>query len=125
MRRSPIKRGKPLKRTPLRYKPKNSGSNFSQQTKQMSAARFHHRCAMSHGCSGRIETFHHRRLRSSGGQGTVDNALPLCTPAHQQIHANPDWSIRHGLIVRGGREPASVDLFLDCGLECTEDHARQ
>lgn len=54
-----------------------------------------------------IAVYHHRRLRSQGGLGTLDNAAGLCDPCHVHIHANPAESYEAGWLIRGAGRVAS------------------
>lgn len=94
---------------------------FSQETKETAASIVGHRCAVAH-CGGRIDEFHHRQLKSSGGLGVLANCLPLCSKHHLQIHQNPDWAYRHGLMVSRYASPELQPSILWCGLSCHEDH---
>jgi hypothetical protein len=74
------------------------------------------RCAL---CSASNAQEHHRRLRSQGGHDGP--TVPLCLACHIPIvHANPDWSNRHGLILRTGDDPSV--LVTGCPLDCRTDH---
>ena len=62
---------------------------------------------------------HHRRR--AGRVDSVENLLHLSSYAHHGlIHANPDWSYRHGLLLRGKDSPDL--LIVGCPLSCLIDH---
>ena len=55
-------------------------------------------------CVGAMQHFHHRKMRSQGGEHTVHNGLGVCHACHAYIHANPAWSYERGLLIRGRDE---------------------
>ena len=55
-------------------------------------------------CVGAAQHFHHRKMRSQGGEHTVENGLRICHACHSFIHANPAWSYERGLLIRGRDE---------------------
>ena len=62
---------------------------------------------------------HHRRR--AGRVDSVENLLHLSSYAHHQlIHANPDWSYRHGLLLGAGDSPDL--LIVGCDVSCPIDH---
>ena len=48
---------------------------------------------------------HHRKLRSQGGQGTVENGVTLCAACHAWVHANVAAAQASGLIVPSWADP--------------------
>jgi len=43
--------------------------------------------------------FHHRLMRSHGGQHDADNLLHVCSPAHDYIHLHPAESYEAGWLL--------------------------
>lgn len=127
-RRTPLKRTefkrRPAKpREPKPSKPSRAGVNFTEKVKARVRLRAHGCCeAGLAGCTGAIEQFHHRLMKSQGGKGTLSNALGVCHRCHAAIHANPKWAYLHGLLVRSHHEPHEVKPFAGCGLACRENH---
>lgn len=96
---------------------------FPEKVKNEVARRYRMRCALGlPGCSGLIQEFHHRRLRSQGGLGLEENCLPLCLHCHGTAHSRRDWAHRHGIIVSSQRDPAEVGVYTRCDLDCLEEH---
>lgn len=59
---------------------------------------------------------HHRRPRSMGGSRRKDTNLPanglsVCVPCHCAIESDRDEALRHGWLVRQGRDPKLVPVF--------------
>ena len=53
---------------------------------------------------------HHRRLRSQGGQHTVENLLWVHDYCHDTIHQHPAISYRQGMLVHSWDDPADVPV---------------
>lgn len=137
----PLKRFTPLKRTSTlqrggwrpkqrprdaKVKPRadGQGRDFSQRTKTRAASHAGFRCRLGlPGCRGHIEEFHHRKKRSQGGDGQLENCLPLCGYCHHVIHrVEVDWAYRHGLLVRRNADPARIGAYTACDVDCPVDH---
>ncbi len=118
MKRVALRRGKGLKRTPLKPSKGNLGASrrrlspFSTKRRKYQAE-FHAaseavRYRSGAMCEARIENVctvraihvHHRLMRSSGGGNQVANLLHLCRACHEFIHAHPEWSRERGFILR-------------------------
>ena len=56
-------------------------------------------------CAGRAHHWHHRVLRSQGGEHTVPNGLGVCDPCHRAIHADTARSYDNGWLVHGFNDP--------------------
>jgi hypothetical protein len=115
-----VKRGKPLKRTPLarktplRAKPPESGEPQKAKTRvravnpKRKAQRFARDfgdhadfirslpCVVGAGCTGGIEA-HHEPPRGSGGRRS--DLVPVCTGHHRERHSKgrPAFELRYGL----------------------------
>lgn len=141
MKRSELKRKAPLRRTAFKTttqqlkrvrareskpSPRRDGVNFTEKVKEKARYRAGFQCEVGGpSCNHRIEQFHHRRMRSQGGVGTLVNCLCVCSPCHTLIHQKTDWSYRHGLLVKSWLEPHEVDVHADCGSGCTRNHLAQ
>jgi hypothetical protein len=131
MRRTAIKSTtQNLKRARIREAkpkpPRRDGVNFPEKIKEKARYRAGFQCEVKgpH-CNGRIEQFHHRRMRSQGGVGTLVNCLCVCGPDHTLIHQKTDWAYRHGLLVKSWLEPHEVDVHAACGTDCARNHLAQ
>lgn len=62
-------------------------------------------------CTGSMQEWHHRKLRSQGGGHEVVNGLGVCAGCHRAIHADPSRAYEHGWLVRGYHEPADMPVF--------------
>jgi hypothetical protein len=129
VKRSPIKRKSDKPRRVLvdgeivkarqRKQAARNNTSFGYKVKQKMSSEWSFQCAM---CKQPIQEFHHRKMRSQNGKGTAANCLPLCTRHHNMVHKHPDWSYRHGLLVRASADPKDVQVFSECSLKCTYDH---
>jgi hypothetical protein len=92
-----VKRGGPLRRTPLRSKP--PPNPISVEARHRVRRRSSGWCEVQHpGCTGRAEHVHHVLPRSAGGANHPDNLLDVCGAGHRYIHANPAWAYDHGYL---------------------------
>lgn len=80
------------------------------------------RCeAMLPGCFGLAEHPHHRRLKSHGVDHSAGNLLAVCHRCHDVIHAHPEYSYAHRLMLRTGDDgPAHTG----CPTTCITTHER-
>lgn len=129
-----LERRTPLQRTEFKRKPAKDrtrkaprpGNNFSEKVKRSVKSRSWGTCEVGlPGCTGILEQFHHRLMRSAGGAGTLSNCCGICGPCHTYVHSHPAWSYRHGLLIRRGRKPFEVTAIGRCPPECEEDHVAQ
>lgn len=135
MKKSELKRKTPIKRAPFkrtvqrepRDRPaQRDGVKFSEKVKRKARLRAGNRCEVGGpNCTGEIEQYHHRRMRSQGGLGTLSNCLCVCATDHTLIHQKPDWAYRHGLLVRSWLEPHEVPVHAHCGPGCQTSHLSQ
>jgi len=98
MKRSPIARKTPLKRTGIKRK---TGTAMPKSVIDFVKTRANGSCeARTPRCVGGVDHLHHKILRSQGGKHTVENLLAVCMPCHTFIHNNPQVSVDNGWIVR-------------------------
>ena len=89
MRRSAIKR----RRTPKL-------TNYLDELALMRpvvVSRFAGQC---HICNDPGTAVHHRKLRSQGGDNSLDNLLLLCDSCHAYVHNHPALAVSAGYILR-------------------------
>lgn len=55
--------------------------------------------------------YHHRKLRSRGGEHSYANGVALCPPCHQWAHQNVGAATRTGWIVASGSDPADEPVL--------------
>lgn len=101
MKRTAMKRGKPLARTASKLarasrlrkvgKRGAAGREAIERVRALVLERAGHRCERC-GSTWRLE-LHHRLRRSQGGGHTPGNLAVLCQTCHRGIHATlwPDW----------------------------------
>lgn len=53
---------------------------------------------------------HHRKLRSQGGDNSVENLILLCAAHHTAIHGNVELAYQLGYLVRSWDDPALVQI---------------
>lgn len=127
MKRTPLKRNTPLKRTGIRRatpgpaaaslrvdaRPRKPLKPVSAKRRKRDAVyqqrraevfeRAGGRCeARIHhdGCTGRCEQVHHLAGRGGPDPHRLDNLLGVCGPCHHFIHVEPAAAMRAGLMVR-------------------------
>lgn len=77
--------------------------------------------ALTDACWGPPEHPHHRRAKGPHGPDhSLPNLLAVCSACHRFLHARPDWSRRHGLILGAG--DSSELLIPACDANCSIDH---
>lgn len=57
-------------------------------------------------CGGLAENWHHRQLRSQGGEYVVANGLGACMDCHDYLHGHTAESYDNGWIVHWWDDPA-------------------
>lgn len=92
MKRSPIKRGKPIK-----SKIKSVPKDIYQQVLDRDGGCVARSLIPDVRCVGRIDP-HHALMKSQGGQDTLDDLIAVCRSHHDYIHANPAISYELGLL---------------------------
>ena len=63
--------------------------------------------------------WHHRKIKSQGGQDLVENGLALHFSCHRWIHDNPAESYKYGYMVPNGDTPLGLPVLLPNGLYAT------
>lgn len=125
-RRTPMKRGKPLRRsawTPTRTALARKGRIPAASEKRRAATveRATVRAAVferdrycqlrdldpTHRCHGRL-TPHHLRKEGQGGPYTLENLLALCVGANDWVETEPRLAWTWGLVVRAGETAADA-----------------
>ena len=115
LRRSPISRKRPSRKHPHRSMRFEAQALYESVTRRSRGI-----CELCRDAPA--SEFHHRRMRSAGGLDIFDNLIHLCRACHHDtVHANPDWSYRHGLLLRRGGTD-HPDPVIGCWMECTMDH---
>lgn len=61
-------------------------------------------------CTNQGFHWHHRKLRSQGGEHTVENGLYICHACHEYIHAHPKESYEKGWLVKSFGKPETVPV---------------
>lgn len=109
MKRSPLRRKKPMWAQPNRMRSKPAARRSKSRAAKAYAVargdamlRAKGRCEAR--CSPRCRIYgsqaHHKLRRSQGGADTADNLLWVCDPCHRWIHDHPARSFELGLLVR-------------------------
>jgi hypothetical protein len=97
MRRSPLRRGKPLRRTA--FKRRSNQTAEWRNARGVVLKRCEERCeARTAVCIGNVAHVHHLLRRSQGGGNEPENLLGVCFHCHEWIHANPKEASRLGLL---------------------------
>jgi hypothetical protein len=104
MRRTPLKRGGPLKRTPLARvsaKKRVADADYARVRKEVLDA-CRHICQMRIAgvCMVRATTTHHRLHRSAGGKHEADNLIGCCIFCHEYVEKNPSFAVERGWTVQ-------------------------
>lgn len=103
MKRTPLVRKTPLKRTPSIRKA-NPRTSIPKTIRDRVRLRSRGRCEFvwvdGNRCDHNAEVCHHRLMRSAGGQHTVENLLDVCHKHHRYIHSHPELSYEQGWLLR-------------------------
>lgn len=117
MKRTPLQRKAPMKRTPIqstnsRKPPPRKKNRIPPDIRRLVMQRAGHQCEVMTDplCTTRAEEWHHRKLRSQGGEHTVENGLGICPACHRHIHLNPGQSYQEGWLVKSTHDPAAVPV---------------
>lgn len=108
MKRTPMKRGKPMARKRMKRKPPPQG--FPEETRMAVMRRSGGRCEVkSKVCTGRAQHFHHRKLRRFKDHSTI-NCAHVCSGCHTEIHARPQVAYLMGWLLHEWDDPAVIPL---------------
>jgi hypothetical protein len=103
----------PLKRTPFKRKPDRRRQEPDADLIYAAVGRRSRGVCELCGTAP-ATNFHHRQMRSQGGDTTYENIVHLCgfgntSGCHGRAHNDPDRYI-NGWLVRSGLDPATVDF---------------
>lgn len=119
MKRSALKRGKPLKassslkRSRMRRKPTEEPQALTEARRAVQA-RCNGRCEIGlRDCRGAMTGVHHRRLRRHGDH-QPESLLAACNNCHEWVQTHPRVSYAMGWMVKSYEDPAVVPVL---GLE--------
>lgn len=103
-RRTPLRRGAPMKRTPIKAKRTQSKTDFHPSVRADIVRRSAGRCeaAVSQRCRVQGGHIHHILRRSQGSQFDADDGLMVCVDCHQWIHDHPAEATARGFLRRSG-----------------------
>lgn len=108
MKRTPLKRGKPLARKRMDRKPAPAG--FPESVRMGARRRSGGRCEIRTAvCTGEAAHFHHRKLRASKDHSLV-NCLHLCRACHDRVHAHPTTAYLMGWLVHAWEDPMEIPV---------------
>lgn len=119
MKRTPLVRRTPLKRSPLRRarqsQKRKRPTGFTEGTKALVRRRSANQCeARSEACTHKAAHFHHRKLRRFGDH-SEENCLHVCSACHLRIHDNPEIAYVMGWMVQSFRESGEVPVLHGAG----------
>lgn len=111
---------KPIKRKPSKAKKARFEDDRIDQERRIAQNRSRGVCEL---CRDAPATeIHHRRRRSAGGLEHHVNYLDLCHSCHHvTIHGNPDWAMRHGLLL-SRHTTNHPEPVRGCTVDCEVDH---
>lgn len=107
--KTPLRNKKPLQRRPIR---RTHAPAVPPKVRAEVNRRAHGLCqAMFEGCTVVGTDVHHRKMRSQGGEHTLDNCVLLCSTCHHAgVHGRPRWAYEHGWLVSSADDPARVEI---------------
>ena len=94
---------------------------FKPSVKRIVRRRSRGWCEMP-GCTRAATAYHHRKMRSAGGLGLVENCLHLCAEDHAWVHDHPEVSYGHGALLRRHMVDHPDPVFHPGWRSCTTDH---
>lgn len=62
-------------------------------------------------CQGQVQHWHHRRLRSQGGEHSVENGLGVCHACHDYLHKHTGEAYARGWLVHGWKKPGEQPVL--------------
>lgn len=101
-RLTPLRGGRPLDRTtPLARRSKRQAKRDQAYAvvRVQALIRDGGRC-QRYGCCAEATDVHHRRGRVGADLTDLELLVSLCRACHDEVHANPAWAYRVGLMLR-------------------------
>lgn len=100
VKRSPLNRNTPIKRTAFKKKRNHAKDAAWAKARQKVMSKSNGLCyAKIDGvCGGRAEHVHHIKRRSQGGTNEPNNLLICCHACHEWIHRNPEEAATKGFL---------------------------
>ena len=108
--RSTLKPGKSLARKPIKQKPRSTENDFPESVKAVVRRRSGNRCEIRvlGVCTQHATAFHHRKLRDHG-DNRAENCLHACAGCHHHVHNHSvAKSYLMGWLVRSWMDPAEI-----------------
>lgn len=106
IRRAPLTRRTPLKRTQWTRKPTVRPGWAQARRERLDLADGWCEALVPNCCTGVAVHVHHRLRRSQGGTDRLGNLLAVCAACHGWIHAHVAESQARGWLVRSGKDAA-------------------
>jgi 5-methylcytosine-specific restriction protein A len=108
-----VKRGQPLRRTPMRSTPKNTGPDAA--TRQLVYFRDGFTCVSCGTADGPFQV-HHRRPRGAGGSSRQDTNSPsnlvlICPACHEDVESFRNDARERGLLLSQTAIPAECPVL--------------
>jgi hypothetical protein len=95
--------------------PKSSARRPHQVAPELREAVFARAGGLCELCGERLQAdwhWHHRKLRSRGGEDSVSNGVALHPLCHRRVHGHVAWAESVGLMVRSTDDPGRIRLAL-------------
>lgn len=97
MKRSPLTRRTPLKRT--QFVARRRKPDVPMSVREEVRERSEGLCEIQAlGCTVRAVHMHHRIRRSQGGEHVASNLIDACASCHGWVHANVKWAKERGFL---------------------------
>jgi hypothetical protein len=95
-RRRPLKSKTGLRRSRFAYKVKGDSETL-RRSRKIVKERSGGICEAPW-CAQLATDMHHVQSRARGGSDEASNLVHLCRESHSQVHLNPEWATRQGLM---------------------------